>query len=71
MKEGLEGGGGPKNEGSNSGAPRKRGGQPGNRNRLRHGCFSGAYARRRKAQDALIAAAMALLAALPMTQERP
>ena len=71
MKEGQEGGGGPKSEGSNRGEPRKRGGQPGNQNRLRHGRFSGAYASRRRAQDALIAAAKALLVALIAPQERP
>ena len=71
MTEGQEGGGGPKSEGSNSASPRKRGGQPGNQNRLRHGRFSEGYAERRRAQDALVAAAKALLAALATPQERP
>ena len=71
MTEDRRGGGGPKSEGSNSASPRKRGGQPGNQNRLRHGRFSGAYASRRRAQDALIAAAKALLVALIAPQERP
>ncbi len=71
MSEGQGGGGGPKSEGSNGGSLRKRGGQPGNRNRLRHGRFSAGYARRRRDQNALIATAKALLATLATPQERP